>query len=257
MNGWWGKNYSRASTEAPRLPWRDLPASNHCQPGAISEPRGSSVILKDTCPASLWICMKTSTVHMNTLIDTGCLLQSVGPDKASWDYSKCLGTRFDQHPFHESPSFNSNKCFLPPSQLKTTPQTKKASARAWEIYQEDGSTMGAPMGSNHPGQPQSVMFFCSTLSTPPEVWLSMLKVSSDIAQSRSGQCPTSEQPDTQLERKPVFGTCGLHQVSPATVCAGASDSAAPARQFSQSLESKHRSSQTQHKMGNASASKDS
>lgn len=67
---------------------------------------------------------------------------------------------------------------------------------------------------------------CNVLLQPlfpprPGIWLPVLKVSSDTAQSRFRQRLTSEQPNTELKRKPVFRTCGLHQVSPATACAGA------------------------------------
>jgi len=115
--------------------------------------------------------MKTFTVHMNMLIEMGCLLQSVGADKASRDYSGFLCTQFDQQPFHktQSPSLSSNKCFLPPSHLGTVAEPKNPSPRAWNTYQEGGSARDtrAPRGSNRPGQSRCVMFFYHPLFPHP------------------------------------------------------------------------------------------
>lgn len=250
MNGWWGKSNSRASTEVASL---KRSASLGQFLSHIVPPSSSKTLVQPPFE-SVW---------KHSLFTWTCWLKW-GACCNQWVLTKLHGT-ISVFWVHGLTSTHSTRDGVPAS-------AQICHLHVWEPWQRpktgpgrstskmEARDMGASAGSNCPGQPQCIMFFCSPLFPYPR----------DLAACAQGHlwyCTVQiwAVPNIWTTWYRAWQKASLQDlwitpdISRHGVCwdPASKNSPAPARWLSQSLESKHKSSQTQHRMGNSTASEDS
>lgn len=202
MNSWWEKNNSRTSTEKA-----SLKRSASLQP--LSAWGNSWPTWFLPC-LPRYLSSLPLNPYENIHCSHGCADRSGAPAVTSGCWQNFMGLfQFSGYTVWPAPTLQETGSQLQLKQVLPATFTSGNFGRGQKLGLGDlpGRWKCQRHGSTNRLQLPWPASVCNVLLQPllptPGVWLPVLKVSSDTAQSRFGQCPTPEQPDTELKRKPV------------------------------------------------------